>query len=81
MVDTHLLRAQSGFNFEASIQTQKPSNLNTLNAIKNETHTLLTLLMSKCLSKGSCLILLGKLPSKLATTFQPKPWTSKVLQS
>lgn len=43
---------------------------------KDEVHKLntrLTFLISKCLSKGSCLILLGKFPSKLNTTLQPPP--------
>jgi hypothetical protein len=46
--------------------------------VKVETDlTLLTLLRSKCLSNGSCLILSGNLPSKLATIFQPDPFYMK----
>jgi len=39
--------------------------------------TLFTLFKSKCLSSGSCLILSGNLPSKLATIFQPDPFEWK----
>ena len=44
------------------------------NLISKTDLTLLTLLRSKCLSSGSCLILSGNLPSKLATIFQPDPF-------
>ena len=44
-----------------------------IRAMWKKTHTLFTLLISKCRSNVSCLILLGKFPSKLATIFQPEP--------
>ena len=46
--------------------------------LKWKLHTLLALFMSKCLSKESCLILLGKLPLKLATTFHPLPCINNI---
>lgn len=47
-------------------------------SFKNNRITLFTFFISKCLSRGSCLILVGNFPSKLATTFQPPPCTIRI---
>lgn len=80
-VDNHRLLTQSGSK-QKQLWNKQRTNVQSVVQVKLhiignywwKTNTRLTLFMSKCLSKGSCFILFGKFPSKLATTFHPSPW-------